>query len=376
MKNENLLIVADSERNADLRYAVGFATPCSFVYLRLRERSLAVVPDVALARARRLARNCRIVSLSTYQRRIGSTGPAAVGLARIIRSILHEQHLKKVVVPAAFPLALARDLRRLKVKLKIKEDPLFPDRQLKSMVEVRKISAALTMAEVGLAEGLLALRSAKPARDRSLVYRNAPLTSERLRAIIDTAILHAGGFPCHTLVAGGRQACDPQEPGHGRLRAQDPIVLSALVRSTKTGYHADIARTAVKGRASEAVRKMHDAVRRAQDLAFTQLKARTNALSLHQTVQRFFELEGYSSRTRNGSTEGFFHGTGRGLGLESHEAPRIGPGTADRLFVGQVLALGPGLAYPHIGVVRLEDVVQIATQGPRNLTKFEKTLEL
>jgi Xaa-Pro aminopeptidase len=376
MKNENLLIVADSERNADLRYAVGFATPCSFVYLRLREQSLAVLPDVALARARKLARNCRIVSLSAYQRRIGSTGATVTGLAPIIRSILHEKDLKKVVVPAAFPLALARDLRRLKVKLRIKEDPFFPGRQLKSTVEVKKISAALTMAEVGLAEGLLALRSAKPARDRSLVYRNAPLTSERLRAIIDTAILHAGGYPCQTLVASGRQACDPQEQGHGRLRANEPTVISALVRSSKTGYHAGITRTAVKGRASDPVRKMHDTVRRAQDLAFAQLKARTTALSLHQSVHRFFELEGYSSRSRNGSTEGFFHGTGHGLGLESHEAPYLGPGSADRLSVGHVISLGPGLAYPHLGVVRLEDVVQIATQGPRNLTKFEKTLEL
>ena len=376
MKNENLLIVADSERNADLRYAVGFAVPAAFVYLRLRERCFAVLPDLELARARRLSRNCRILSLTAYHRRLKNARHTVMGLAHIIREILHEQRLKKVLVPATFPLALARDLRRLKVKLKIKEDPFFPDRQLKSSVEIKRISAALTMAEVGLAEGLQALRTAKPGKDRRLVYRNAPLTSEGLRGIIDTAILQAGGYPSHTTVAGGRQACDPHEPGRGALRADEPIVFNVISQSRKTGYHADITRTAVKGRASEAVRNLYETVRRAQELAFEQLEARTSALSLHQAIQRFFEESGYPSRSRNGRVEGFFHGTGHGLGLERYETPTIGPGTSDRLVTGQVLTLGPGLAYPQLGAVRLEDVVQIAAHGPKNLTKFEKTLEL
>jgi Xaa-Pro aminopeptidase len=243
-------------------------------------------------------------------------------------------------------------------------------------VEVKKISAALTMAEVGLAEGLLALRTARPGKDRRLVYRNAPLTSERVRAIIDTAILQAGGYPSHTIVAGGRQACDPHEPGHGPLRADEPIVLNVISKSRKTGYHAEITRTIVKGRASDAVRKLYETVRQAHELAFDKLEVRASALALHRLVHRFFEEQGYHSRSRNGRIEGFFHGTGHGLGLERHETPRIASGTNDRLLAGHVLTLGPGLAWPPHGAVRLEDVVQIAVHGPRNLTKFEKTLEL
>ena len=80
------------------------------------------------------------------------------------------------------------------------------------------------MAEVGLAEGIQALKSSKIARDGKLLYHGVPLTSEKLRSIIDVGILQAGGLPgIHR--RRGRQACDPHEPGHGPLRGHQPIIL-------------------------------------------------------------------------------------------------------------------------------------------------------
>ena len=64
------------------------------------------------------------------------------------------------------------------------------------------------------------LRRSKIARDRKLIYHGVPLTSERLRAVIDCAILQACGLAANTIVAGGKQGCDPHERGHGPLRAQ------------------------------------------------------------------------------------------------------------------------------------------------------------
>jgi Xaa-Pro aminopeptidase len=232
------------------------------------------------------------------------------------------------------------------------------------------------MAEVGLAEGLLALRTAKVGRDRHLTYRNAPLTAEKLRAVIDTATLQAGGRPSSTVVACGRQSADPNEWGHGPLRANEPIVLDVTPRSRKTGYHAAITRTVVKGRASEAVRQLHDVVCRAQDLAVANLRANSQAAVLHQTLQRFFDTEGYTSDHRDGQFEGFIHGTGHGLGLELYEQPRIDTGSKDVILPGQVLALEPGLYFRSCGGVRLEDLVLVTANGSRNLTKFEKSLEI
>jgi len=74
--------------------------------------------------------------------------------------------------------------------------------------------------------------------------------------------------------------------------------------------------------------------------------------------------------------QGFFHGTGHGLGLEIHEAPRTGPNSIGVLEPGHVVTVEPGLYYPEIGGVRLEDVALVTRNSPRNLTRFEKVLEV
>jgi Xaa-Pro aminopeptidase len=74
--------------------------------------------------------------------------------------------------------------------------------------------------------------------------------------------------------------------------------------------------------------------------------------------------------------EGFFHGTGHGLGLEIHEAPRMGQYSTGKLVAGQVVTVEPGLYYPDHGGVRLEDVALVTSNGARNLTRFEKQLEI
>ena len=75
--------------------------------------------------------------------------------------------------------------------------------------------------------------------------------------------------------------------------------------------------------------------------------------------------------------QGFFHGTGHGVGLELHEGPRIGPVSRDILRSGQLVTVEPGLYYREIGGgVRLEDLALISANSPRNLTKFEKVLEV
>jgi Xaa-Pro aminopeptidase len=297
-------------------------------------------------------------------------------LAHVIRLVLQRARLSKVFVPQNFPLGLAQQLRRLRVRIEVKPGGLFPEREVKTAVEVKKISAALMMAEVGLAEGIQALKNAKVGRNRRLFYHNVPLTSEKLRAIIDTAIIQAGGLANHTIVAGGKQGCDPHETGHGVLRANEPIVLDVFPRSQKTGYFGDITRTVVKGRASEALRKVYHTVERGQEVAFEQMKHKVPGREVHQKVQDFFGKEGYKTGKIDGRMQGFFHGTGHGLGLEIHEAPRIGTNSPDILHTGQVVTVEPGLYYTELGGVRLEDVALITGNGPRNLTKFEKVLEV
>src|SRR2546426_1008604 len=370
MKRENLLLVADTEHCADMLYAVGMFVPDPFIYLRVRGRPQIVMSDLEIDRARHEAPHCRVLSLSQIQRQLRREGTRKVGLPQIIRHLFRSQDIRRAVVPQNFPFGLAAELRKLQIRLKPAKGPVFPERQIKSAAEIKKISAALIMAEVGLAEGIQALKSCKVDRKRRLLYHNNPLTSEKLRAIIETAIVQAGGRAGHTIVAGGRQGCDPHERGHGLLRANEPIILDVFPRSQKTGYYGDITRTVVRGRANEGVRRLYHTIERSQALAFEALRKNVPCADVHLAIAQFFEQEGYKTGKTSGRFHGFFHGTGHGVGLEIHEAPRLGTYSNDTLRPGQVVTVEPGLYYWDLGGgVRLEDMALITTNGTRNLTK-------
>jgi len=374
--NETLLMVADSERDADMLYATGLFVPDPFIYLRTSGLPFIVMSDLEIDRARVQAPHCRVVSLSRLQEKLRAGTGSRPGLAQVIRLLLREKGVRRVTVPGHFSLGLARELEKLGVKVRTRPGNFFPEREIKSAAEVRKISAALMMAEVGMAEAMQVLRAAKIGRDRKLIHHNVPLTSERLRSVIDCAILQASGLAANTIVAGGRQACDPHERGYGPLRANVPIIIDIFPRSQKTGYFGDITRTVVRGRASEAVRRLYDTVGQGQKIAFKKTRADVPTADIHRAVQEFFAQQGYPTGRRRGRMEGFFHGTGHGLGLEIHESPRLGSNSAGKLRPGHVVTIEPGLYYPEIGGVRLEDVALVTPNGARNLTRFEKVLEL
>lgn len=373
---KNLLMVADSDHDANMLYAVGMFVPDPFIYFHIGNREMIVMSDLEIDRAHKQAPHCQVVSLAQCQQKLRREGKKSTGVAQVIRLILREKRVKKIFVPNNFSYGLAMELRDLGIKVKTRPGSFFPRREIKSADEVKKISAALMMAEVGLAEAMQALKASKIGKNRRLVYHNAPLTSEKLRSIIDTAIIQASGLASHTIVAGGKQACDPHEQGFGPLRANEPIILDVFPRSQKTGYFGDITRTIVKGRASEAVRKLYDTVHRGQTAAFHLMRAGTQTARIHQAVQKLFTESGYKTGKVDGRMQGFFHGTGHGLGLEIHEAPRVGATSTGTLKPGHVVTVEPGLYYSGIGGVRLEDVTLVTAKNPRNLTQFEKVLEV
>ena len=373
---ETLLMFADSERDANMLYATGLFVPDPFVYLDFGDRPTLVLSDLEVDRARARAQHCDIVSLSEIQQRLGAAGVKHPHTAEIISEVLRVKKLRRVTVPDNFPLGLARHLEKLGIRVKPRAGAFFEERAIKSATEVKKISAALMMAEVGMAEAMQVLRLSKIGAARQLLYRNAPLTSERLRGVIDTAILQAGGLAANTIVAGGKQGCDPHERGFGPLRAHEPIILDIFPRSQATGYFGDITRTVVRGHASDAVRQLYQTVRQGQKLACAKMRAGEATNAIHRTVQVYFEQQGFATGRHGGRMQGFFHGTGHGLGLEIHEAPRVGSTSNGELKAGQIVTVEPGLYYPELGGVRLEDVVLVTKTGHRNLTKFEKVLEL
>src|SRR6266581_1400725 len=375
-KPETSLLVAASDHDANMLYAVGMFVPDPFIYFNIRNRRYMVMSDLEIDRARKQARGCHILPLSSYQKKLRREGVKSPGLAEVLPRVLRQKGVRRVTVPFDFPHGLAVQLQRNRISVTPKKGDFFPERELKSADEVRKLSAALAMAEVGMAEAMQALRAAKIGKDRRLVYRNAPLTSEKLRAIVDTAIVQMDGRANHTIVAGGNQACDPHESGFGPLRANEPIIIDIFPRSQKTGYFGDITRTVVRGRASDLLKHAYHCVAQGQEIAFRKIKDGASAYDLHFEIVNYFTSEGFPTGSIDGRMQGFFHGAGHGLGLDLHEAPSFGSRSKNKLRSGNVVTVEPGLYYQGMGGVRLEDVVVVTKTGCNNLVRIPKRLEV
>lgn len=370
-----VLIIATSEIDADLLYATRFSAPDPFIFFQIGRQRSVVLSDLEIDRGRRDAEVDRVLSLSEIQRKMRAARWRATGLADVAAWLLIERRVRSVLVPGSFPLRYSEDLRKRRLRVVAGQMPFYRERLRKRADEVRHITAALRIAERGVAAGIECLRSSRPGPDGILRVGGERLTSERLRTAIDSAVLAAGGLPTHTIVAGGAQACDPHEAGYGPLRANQAIILDVFPRAARSGYFGDITRTVVRGRASEVLKRQWRAVAEGQKIAFKLLRSGADGSKVHGRILEHFEAAGFPTGSNGRRMQGFFHGTGHGLGLEIHEPPRVGP-VPQRLESGNVVTVEPGLYYPHSGGVRLEDVVVIGPRGNRNLTRFPKILEI
>ena len=201
------------------------------------------------------------------------------------------------------------------------------------------------------------------------------LTSQGVRRLIHQSLLADDCTGQHTIVACGEDGCDPHQQGSGPLLAGQPIILDIFPRSEESGYFGDITRTVLKGEASSRQRDLYRAVEEGQQLALERIRAGVDGSDIHRAIEALFTDRGFETGERNGRMQGFFHGTGHGLGLEIHEAPSIGK-RRDILQVGQVVTVEPGLYYQGLGGVRIEDVVVGEEEGCRNLTSFPKYFEV
>ena len=370
------LIVASSEESADILYATKLFVPDAFVLLVQDGRSTIILSDLEVGRGRRDAAVDEVISQSEFaaqhKKALGRHG----SFARLIALFLKSRRVRRAVVPENFPLGLAIGLAQEGIQVAPpKKGNFFPQRTYKTPAELGHLRRALEITAAGMARGLEVLGAAKGKKTGTeLQWGGSVLTSERLRAEIDTAIVRLGGAPKNTIVAGGEQGCDPHERGSGPLRAGELIVIDIFPRDTRTGYFGDTTRTVVKGRASDAQRRLWETVQEGQRRAIAGTRAGADGVALHEGIKKFFKDQGYPTEVRDGKHVGFFHGTGHGLGLELHEAPRF---NHTRNFeTGMVMTVEPGLYYPGLGGVRIEDVVAVKAKGHEQLSNFEQRLEI
>jgi len=370
------LIYSASEIDANMLWATRFFAPDPFIFLEKRGKRYLVMNDLELDRAKSQAAVDKVLAYSHYQKRWQNGGTPFPTTAQILVEVFADLHIKSLEVPSTFPVHLADQLRKMKIRVRPKPDPFWPDRELKTNEEIRAISNSLRAAEIGMEAGIDAVRRTEIRKDGYLYLDGARLTSEILKRIINTAIMAQGYVPSHTIAAAGDQCVDPHNPGSGPIRANTSIIMDIFPRSQKTGYFGDITRTIVRGRASERLKHAYHCVLNGQDIGFRRIKDGASAYDIHWEIVNYFNGEGFPTGAMNGRMQGFFHGTGHGLGLDIHEAPSFGQRSKNKLRAGNVVTVEPGLYYQGLGGVRLEDVVVVTKTGCRNLVQIPKFLEV
>lgn len=293
---------------------------------------------------------------------LGLTGVARNQLAEWALALLRRERCCRVRVAGYFPVGIADRLRQAGIHLEVAEGPLFPGRRRKTAVEVEAITATQRVAVRAMQAAIKTIRAATVSEDGTLLVDGRPLTSERVREVIDSELLRGNCVADETIVAGGDQGVEPHERGSGPLKTGQPIVVDIFPRNRATGYWGDITRTIVHGRVPTPVRRMIQAVKAAQQAALQEVRAGISVRRVHQTAQKTLSAHGFQTTFRNGWGEGFIHSTGHGIGLEVHESPSLNL-SSTRLVAGDVITIEPGLYYKGKGGVRFEDTVLVTKTG-------------
>ena len=368
------LMIAASESDSNLYYATRFIAPDPFIFMEVKGERILLMSDLEMDRARSQATVDRVLSYSELERRAKAQGTAAPGSVDVLHLVLQDRGIKQVLVPGNFPFGHALKLQALGYQLETKKEPFYERRAIKTAEEIRCIEDAQRATEAAVAVSHEALRTAD-ILDNLLWLDGAPLTSERIKKLINVALMERDCVAQHTIVAGGDQACDPHNEGSGPLPAHRSIIFDVFPRSAVTRYFADMSRTVVRGAASLELRRLYQTVKDAEEEAISRVRAGADGTNIHQGICNRFDAAGYATGLVNGRMQGYFHGTGHGVGLDIHEHPRISR-NGSILQEGEVVTVEPGLYYPGLGAVRIEDMVLVTRDGCRNLTNYPKTFEL
>ena len=166
------------------------------------------------------------------------------------------------------------------------------------------------------------------------------------------------------VASGARGALPHALPTDKRLEPGELVVLD--FGCFVDGYASDMTRTIALGEPGEEARKVYHIVLEAQQQAIAQARAGISTKELDAAARSVIEAAGYG--------EFFTHSLGHGIGLQTHEWPRVSYQVDEVLPEGTVITIEPGVYLPGQFGVRIEDIVVLHADGCDDLTASTKEL--
>jgi Xaa-Pro aminopeptidase len=250
----------------------------------------------------------------------------------------------------------------------------------------RKLSNALTKAKLPLrltpVEGLVEdLRAVKEPEEIEFISRASAIsdaafdyaetiirpgmTEQELAWEIEKFMRERGSqaIPFDIIVASGPNAALPHaKPSPRPLAPGEPVVID--IGAKVAGYSSDLTRTICLGTQDETFSRVYDIVLGAQLAAVAMTGEGMTGGEADRVARTVIEEAGYK--------EAFGHALGHGVGLSPHEAPRLGPNSAEKLANGMVFTIEPGIYLAGWGGVRIEDTAVMENGRIRVISQSRK----
>jgi Xaa-Pro aminopeptidase len=201
--------------------------------------------------------------------------------------------------------------------------------------------------------------------DRALEVLRPGVKEVEVAAEMEYAARRAGaaGMSFPTIIASGARSALPHGRATGQAIAPGGFVVCDF-GVILAGYCSDQTRTVWVGAASEEARGVYESVREAQEAAIAAVRPGISVAEVDAAARKVLRKAGLGRY--------FTHSTGHGVGLEIHEAPRVGAGQKELLKPGMVVTIEPGVYFPGKWGVRIEDMVAVSEDGCEVLTPTSK----
>jgi Xaa-Pro aminopeptidase len=321
----------------NIRYLTGFTGHDSWL-LVLPEKAVLITDSRYTEQARGECKGCAV-----FERK-GGLAAAAMQFIEKYRGI------RKLGLEDTAPISLLKTIKKtIKCTIIPTGGLVEPQRAIKTAEEVKAIETAAKIAWTALR--------------RTLPLAKTGMTEAELAAALDFNMKMLGGTAgFDTIVCFGANASrNHHQPGGRKLKQNDTILIDFGCKYD--GYTCDITRCFVVGKPAPYYRKAYEAVAAAQKAAIEMVKPGVRMADVDAACRKVLA---------DAKVAIYGHGTGHGIGLEVHEAPRISSLAKKETFApGQVITIEPGSYESGKLGIRIEDDILVTEKGCKLLTRIK-----